>query len=167
LRENGADDDFKPRPARPPVLWAVGGEKRVKVGEEVRLSPAFRAKCAVTSARRCRHRALLKLRQWRERGHLSRTIATGWKQVKKWSRSMSPFVDRARVGVLRSPSWPHSGVRQKAKNESTKTCTLVQVLAISERCVNLRLCLAAPFAKVSDGFVLSGARGCLSVSARY
>jgi len=34
LREDGADDDFETSASGPPVLWAVGSEKRVEVAEQ-------------------------------------------------------------------------------------------------------------------------------------
>ena len=80
----------------------------------------------------------------------------GWTGRQPLGRKLSLF---RRVGrIVSAPC---------RRGESLRTCTLVQVLAISQRCVKFGVPLLAAFAKVGGGFDLSGARGCLSVSAKY
>src|ERR1700730_2070902 len=106
LDPDGADDHFKRRAARPPVLFAVSLKQRIEIvtedGQARRSQRGARLTGPAGLAERCRSPG--RRRQNGARRHLLRTISTGCGQVKNTTLSLLP-----------------------------RTCSTVQVLANSQR----------------------------------
>ena len=165
LDQDGADDHFERRAARPPVLLAVSLKQRIEILREN--GQARRSQCGARLtgpaglAERCRCTG--RRRQSVARRHLIRTISMGCRQVKN-ARGRGRRTLRLRSGQEAAPTRLPWVVTKATLSFDSVPCSTVQVLANSQRGFKIGRRRHRLFAMFGDRCTSSRERcGCLSV----